>query len=49
MLAEVSAGKGGEPAIVCMGALIANAVYDAVGSRLFQLPMTSDRIKAALV
>jgi nicotinate dehydrogenase subunit B len=39
---------GGEPAIVTMGAVVANAIYDAVGVRLFQLPMTSDRIKEAL-
>jgi CO/xanthine dehydrogenase Mo-binding subunit len=39
---------GGEPAIICMGALIANAVYDATGARLLQLPMTPERIKAAL-
>jgi isoquinoline 1-oxidoreductase len=40
---------GGEPAIVLMGALVANAVYDATGARLFQLPMTPDRVKAALL
>lgn len=39
---------GGEPAIICMGAVIANAIYDAIGVRLFQLPMTPARIKAAL-
>ncbi|HEU5395637.1 MAG TPA: molybdopterin cofactor-binding domain-containing protein [Verrucomicrobiae bacterium] len=39
---------GGEPSIILMGALIANAVYDATGARLFQLPMTPERIKAAL-
>jgi CO/xanthine dehydrogenase Mo-binding subunit len=39
---------GGEPAIILMGALIANAVCDATGARLFQLPMTPDRVKAAL-
>jgi CO/xanthine dehydrogenase Mo-binding subunit len=39
---------GGEPAIICMGALIANAVFDATGARLLQLPMTPERIKAAL-
>ena len=39
---------GGEPPIVCMGALIANAIYDAVGVRLFHLPMTPERIKEAL-
>jgi len=41
-------GGGGEPAIVLMGALVANAVFDATGARLFQLPMTSERVKAAL-
>jgi len=39
---------GGEPPIICMGAVIANAIYDAVGVRLFQLPMTAERIKQAL-
>lgn len=42
------ASGGGEPPIVCMGAVIANAIYDAVGARLFQLPMTPARVKAAL-
>ena len=31
-----------------MGALVANAIYDATGARLFQLPMTPERVKAAL-
>ncbi|MFQ5771461.1 MAG: xanthine dehydrogenase family protein molybdopterin-binding subunit, partial [bacterium] len=39
---------GGEPAIICMGAVIANAIFDATGVRLYQLPMTSDRIKTAM-
>jgi isoquinoline 1-oxidoreductase len=39
---------GGEPAVICMGAVIANAVFDAIGRRLLQLPMTPERIKAAL-
>jgi isoquinoline 1-oxidoreductase len=39
---------GGEPAIVPMGAAIANAVFDATGERIFRLPMTSDRLRAAL-
>ena len=39
---------GGEPAIILMGALVANAVFDASGARVFQLPITPDRIKAAL-
>jgi Aerobic-type carbon monoxide dehydrogenase, large subunit CoxL/CutL homologs len=39
---------GGEPTIICMGAVIANAVFDATGVRLFQLPMTPERVLAAL-
>jgi isoquinoline 1-oxidoreductase len=39
---------GGEPAIICMGALVANAIYDASGARLFQLPMTPERVKEAM-
>ena len=39
---------GGEPAIIVMGAVIANAIYDAVGARMLQLPMTRERVKAAM-
>jgi len=39
---------GGEPAIVTVGALIANAIYDATGARLYQLPMTPERILEAM-
>jgi CO/xanthine dehydrogenase Mo-binding subunit len=39
---------GGEPPIICMGGLIANAIFDAVGVRLFQLPMTPERILEAM-
>ena len=39
---------GGEPAIVCMGGVLATAVYDAVGAKVLQLPMTSDRVRKAL-
>jgi nicotinate dehydrogenase subunit B len=39
---------GGEPAIITMGGVIANAIYDAIGVRLFQLPMTPERIKEGL-
>jgi isoquinoline 1-oxidoreductase len=39
---------GGEPPIVCMGAVIANAIFDATGARLYQLPMTPARVKEAL-
>jgi CO/xanthine dehydrogenase Mo-binding subunit len=45
---ETAPQGGGEPAIVLMGALIANAIHDATGARLFQLPMTPDRVKTTL-
>ncbi|MHC4681420.1 MAG: xanthine dehydrogenase family protein molybdopterin-binding subunit [Planctomycetota bacterium] len=44
---EPSKGAG-EPAIICMGGVLANAVYDAIGSRVFQIPMTPERIKQAI-
>jgi nicotinate dehydrogenase subunit B len=45
---EVAPQGGGEPAIICMGGVIANAIYDAIGFRMFQLPMNPERIKQAL-
>lgn len=39
---------GGEPPIICMGGVVANAVFDATGARLFQLPMTPARIREAM-
>jgi CO/xanthine dehydrogenase Mo-binding subunit len=45
---ELSPQGGGEPAIIVMGAVIANAIHDATGARLLQLPMTPDRIKTAI-
>jgi CO/xanthine dehydrogenase Mo-binding subunit len=44
----LAAQGGGEPAIVTMGAVVANAIFDAIGVRLFQLPMTPARVKQAL-
>ncbi|MGD0500646.1 MAG: molybdopterin cofactor-binding domain-containing protein [Bryobacteraceae bacterium] len=38
----------GEPPAITVGALIANAIFDAVGVRLFQLPMTPERVRAAI-
>jgi isoquinoline 1-oxidoreductase len=39
---------GGEPAIILMGAVLANAIRNATGVRLLELPMTPARLKAAL-
>jgi len=45
---SLPAQGGGEPAIVVMGALLANAIHDAVGVLLLQLPMTPERIRKAM-
>ena len=39
---------GGEPGIICMGGVLTNAVYDATGARLFQIPMTPERVRKAI-
>jgi len=39
---------GGEPAIVVVGGAIANAVFDACGARVFQMPITAERVLAAM-
>lgn len=46
---DLPAQGGGEPAIVTVGAAVANAVYDAIGARVVQLPLTPARVKAAMV
>jgi CO/xanthine dehydrogenase Mo-binding subunit len=38
----------GEPPVVPVGAAIANAVYDAVGARVTQLPITPERLYVAM-
>ena len=38
----------GEPAITTVGAALANAIFDAVGARVYILPMTPERIQAAM-
>ena len=45
---EVPAQGGGEPAIVPVGAAIANAIFDGSGARLFRMPMTPERVQEAL-
>jgi len=39
---------GGEPAIIAVGAVIANAIFDATGARLYRVPMTPERVLEAL-
>jgi nicotinate dehydrogenase subunit B len=39
---------GGEPAIIAVGAAVANAIHDATGARLYRTPMTPERVLEAL-
>jgi nicotinate dehydrogenase subunit B len=39
---------GGEPAIIAVGAVIGNAIFDATGARLYRMPFTPSRILEAL-
>ena len=39
---------GGEPAIITVGAAVANAIFDATGARLYRMPMTPSRVLEAL-
>jgi isoquinoline 1-oxidoreductase len=39
---------GGEPAIIGVGAIVANAIYDATGARLYDMPFTPARVLEAL-
>ena len=45
---QLNALGAGEPPIIAMGAALANAVFDATGKRLLELPMTAERVKKAL-
>ena len=42
---ELTPQGGGEPPITCVGAVIANAIFDASGVRMHEMPMTPDRVK----
>jgi isoquinoline 1-oxidoreductase len=39
---------GGEPAIICMGGALANAIFDACGARVYRMPITPQRVLDAL-
>ena len=45
---DLAAQSCGEPPIITMGAVIANAIFDATGARLLQLPLTPERVRAAV-
>jgi CO/xanthine dehydrogenase Mo-binding subunit len=39
---------GGEPAIIAIGAVVSNAIFDATGARLFRVPLTPERVLEAI-
>lgn len=45
---ELAPQGGGEPAITTTGAVMANAVLDAIGARVFRLPSTPERVRQAI-
>ena len=47
-LPDEPAQGGGEPAIVAVGGLLANGIFDACGARLTQMPMTPERVLEAI-
>jgi CO/xanthine dehydrogenase Mo-binding subunit len=45
---DVEASGAGETAITIVAAAIGNAIFDATGARMRELPFTRERVKAAL-
>ncbi len=45
---DIPSQGGGEPALVPLGAAVGNAIFDATGVRLTRMPLTPERVKAAL-
>ena len=39
---------GGEPPVIIVGGALANAIFDATGARVYQMPMTPERILEAM-
>jgi nicotinate dehydrogenase subunit B len=39
---------GGEPAIIAVGAVVANAIFDATGARLYRMPLSPANLLDAL-
>ena len=44
---ELAPQGGGEPGICPIGGAVANALFDLIGARVFQMPLTPERIAAA--
>ena len=46
---DVDALGAGETAITVVAAAVGNAIFDATGARIRQVPFTPERVKAALL
>jgi CO/xanthine dehydrogenase Mo-binding subunit len=45
---DVEASGAGETAITVVAAAVGNAIFDATGARVREVPFTADRVKLAL-
>ena len=45
---DAQAAGAGETAVTVTAAAIGNAIFDATGARIRQIPFTPERVKAAL-
>ncbi len=45
---EAAPQGGGEPATICVGGAVGNAIFDACGARMTRMPMIPERVLAAL-
>jgi len=45
---DVAPSGAGEPTMRCIPAAVANAFFDATGVRLRRVPLSAERVKAAL-
>ena len=45
---EAAPQGGGEPAIICAGGAVANAIFDACGAQVTRMPMTPARVLTAM-
>jgi nicotinate dehydrogenase subunit B len=45
---EIPSSGGAEPSVIVVPAAVANAVFDAIGVRLREVPLTPERVLAAL-
>ena len=45
---DLAPQRGGEPTITAVAPMIANALFDATGVRIFRLPLTPERVTTGM-